>query len=96
MASVGARLVKGHRLRVTRSASALIARAVLDAQADAELVRTEESPAVADVIVLAVPPGKGAGALNVALRAVELDLQGDGEALEARLYAAAPGDRRPA
>jgi hypothetical protein len=96
MASVGARIVRGHELRVTRAPSATIAAAVLDALADAGLDerRVDGGPA-ADVIVIAVPPGRGNGALNVAQRAIELDLAGDGAELEARLYAPhASGDKR--
>lgn len=86
------RVIAGHALRVAQSASATIARAVLDALEDAGLARTADRPVAGDVLVIVVPPGKGNGALNVALRAVDLDLQGDGAALEARLYAPAPGD----
>ena len=83
----GARVIRGHELRLSPAPSATIAGAALAAIADAGLERTDDNPATADLIVIAVPPGKGNGALNVALRSVELDLAGDGDELERRLYA---------
>lgn len=95
MAPVGARIVRGHELRVTRAPSATIAAAVLAALDDAGLAdRREDGGPAADVVVIVVPPGKGNGALNVAQRAVELDLAGDGDELERRLYAPAPSDEK--
>jgi len=83
----GGRIIRGHDLRLAPSATALIAAAVLDAIQDAGLPNARDTVAPPDIIILAVPTGKGNGALNVALRAVELDLQGDGAELERRLYA---------
>ena len=86
---VGARVLPGHRLRVATSASAELAAAAIDAMLDAGLARVDDR-VPADLVVLAVPAGKGNGALNVAARAVELDLAGAGRELEDALYRARP------
>lgn len=79
---VGARVLPAHEMKVTPAPTASIARAVLDAIGDAGL----DGNPPADIVVIAVPPGRGNGALNVAAKAIELDLAGEGDELERRLY----------